>query len=99
MPKPAQPLALQEARVVRDLAEHPLIEHGVLARHAALELVATPDRHVHEGVKVHHASSACALIATVPSGVTAHTSHPFAVGRPRSSSGAPSKRGARAWVV
>src|SRR5438552_13716895 len=32
-----------KARVVRDLAEHPLVEHRILARHAALELVPTPD--------------------------------------------------------
>ncbi len=42
-----------EARVLADLVEHPLVEHGILASHAALELVAAADRHVHEGVEVH----------------------------------------------
>jgi len=48
-----------------------------------------------------YASSICALIATVPSGVTAQSSapRPSAVGRPRSSKGAVSKSGARACVV
>jgi alkanesulfonate monooxygenase SsuD/methylene tetrahydromethanopterin reductase-like flavin-dependent oxidoreductase (luciferase family) len=45
------------------------------------------------------ASSTSALIAIVPSGVTAQSSQPFAVGRPRSSNGAVSNSGARAWVV
>lgn len=48
-----------------------------------------------------YANSAWALMATVPSGVTAHNSQPrpSAVGRPRSSKGAVSKSGARAWVL
>ena len=48
-----------------------------------------------------YASSSCALIATVLSGVTAQSSapRPSAVGRPRSSNGAVSKSGARACVV
>jgi len=46
-----------------------------------------------------YASSSSALIAIVPSGVTAHSSQPFGVGRPRSSNGAVSKSGARACVV
>jgi hypothetical protein len=47
-----------------------------------------------------YASSTSALIATVPSGVTAHSSQrPLPAGRPRSSNGALSKSGARAWVV
>src|SRR5262249_27748263 len=44
------------AGVLGDLVEHALVEHGVLAGHAALELVAAADGHVHERVKVHHAT-------------------------------------------
>src|SRR6267142_3292334 len=50
-PRPARRIA--RARVLADLVQHPLVEHGVLAGHAALELAAPPDRHVHERVKVH----------------------------------------------
>jgi len=52
-------------------------------------------------VSSSYASSIWALIATVPSGVTAQSSQPrpSAVGRPRSSKGAVSKSGARACVV
>src|SRR2546422_10414411 len=47
-----------------------------------------------------YASPASAPIATVPSGVTAHSSQrPFPAGRPRSSNGALSNSGPRAWVV
>ena len=46
-----------------------------------------------------YASSTSALIATVPSGVTAQSSQrPLPAGRPRSSNDAVSKSGARAWV-
>ena len=70
-----------DARVLGDLVEHPLVEDGVLAGHAALELVAAADRHVHERVEVHQAELGDrALIATVPSGVTAHSSQPLAGG-------------------
>ena len=41
------------ARVLADLVQHPLVEHGVLAGHAALQLAAPADRHVHERVEVH----------------------------------------------
>src|SRR5689334_193800 len=46
-----------------------------------------------------YASSTSHDIATVPSGVTAQHSAPRAVGRPRSSNGAVSNSGARAWVA
>jgi hypothetical protein len=45
------------------------------------------------------ASSTSALMAIAPSGVAAQSSQPPAVGRPRSSNGAVSKSGARAWVA
>src|SRR5262249_40890591 len=50
----ARPAGLiARARVLRDLVEHPLIEHRVLAGHAPLQLAPPADRHVHERVKVH----------------------------------------------
>src|SRR5207244_12256441 len=81
---PGEAALVAHARVRGDLVEHPLIEHRILAGHAALELVPSPDRDVHERVEVHlpsasrraHANSTWALMAIVPSGVTAHSSHP-----------------------
>jgi len=35
------------ARVLGDLVQHALVEHGIFAGHAALQLAAAPDRHVH----------------------------------------------------
>jgi len=49
--RPARLVA--RARVLADLVQHPLVEHGILAGHAALQLAAPSDRHVHEGVEVH----------------------------------------------
>src|SRR5262249_60935522 len=49
--RPARRIA--SARVLADLVQHPLVEHRVLAGHAALELAAPPDRDVHERVEVH----------------------------------------------
>ena len=40
--------------VLGDLVEHALVQHGVLARHAALQLVAPADGDVHERVEIHH---------------------------------------------
>jgi hypothetical protein len=50
-PRPAGLIA--RARVLRDLVEHPLVEHRVLAGHPPLQLVPPADRHVHERVKIH----------------------------------------------
>ena len=41
-------------RVLGDLVEHALVQHGILARHAALQLVAPADGDVHERVEIHH---------------------------------------------
>ena len=44
---------IARGRVFRDLVEHALVKDGILAGHAALELRAASDRHVHEGVEDH----------------------------------------------
>ena len=49
--RPARLVA--RARVLGDLVEHPLVQHRILAGHAALQLVAPADRDVHERVEIH----------------------------------------------
>src|SRR5262249_9805177 len=67
------------------------------ARHAPL----AAGRDVSEGRRRAQSRPISALIAMVPSGVIAHRSapRPSPRGLPRSSNGAVSKSGARAWVV
>src|SRR5262249_14388732 len=79
----------------RGLLSAPLfVEAGIMAPPAGSRFLPGPARWL-------YASSAWALIAIVPSGVTAHSSQPrpSAVGRPRSSNGALSNSGARACIV
>src|SRR4029077_3269183 len=67
---------IARARVLTDLVQHALVEHGILAGHAALELAAPPDRHVHEGVKVHRLTVIPPVASAVGAGPRTPRSRP-----------------------
>src|SRR5262249_29534742 len=50
----ARPAGLvARARILRDLVQHSLVEHRVLAGHASLQLVPPADGDVHERMEIH----------------------------------------------